>query len=114
MKHSNILSAKCRIPIKRNASLNSDRKDLETAGVSRICMRALHICVRMLDARAESDERKKKKTAVPRSQPPKARFHHFQISFIATEGNLQASDVLQVPGFLSNKDNHYVVRAAVL
>lgn len=65
MKHSNILSAKCRIPIKRNASLNSDRKDLETAGVSRICMRALHICVRMLDARAESDERKKKRQQSP-------------------------------------------------
>lgn len=66
----------------RDASLSSDWKDLETAGVSRICKQALYICVRMLDPRGEPSERQKKTS--PRNKFPSASLN-FKISFIYTK-----------------------------
>ena len=72
----------------RNASLSSDQKDLETAGVSRICKQTLYIYVRMSDPRGEPAERrkkkKKKKDAVPRDQLLSASLN-FKISWVYTK-----------------------------
>ena len=69
----------------RNASLRSDQKDLETAGVSRICKQTLYIYVRMSDPRGEPAERqKKKKDAVPRDQLPSASLN-FKIRWVYTK-----------------------------